>query len=108
MNKLNVSSEWYTLETDGDVLTFIDGVHENEQKEYRSESFWLLLDDVGGRNMPIIPKQTFLLKLNKITTYYMLLLTMNLLCRREEAIHSILTISTTDSKYLDRVYYKQT
>ncbi|CAG8724708.1 11333_t:CDS:1 [Gigaspora margarita] len=54
-----VSPEWYTLETAGDVVAFIDSVHEIELKEYRSKTFWLLLDDVAGRNMPIIPKQTF-------------------------------------------------
>ncbi|CAG8757164.1 13456_t:CDS:1, partial [Dentiscutata erythropus] len=55
-----VSPEWYTLDTEGDVLTFIDGVLETDLKEYRAKSFWLLLPDVGGLNMPIIPKQTFL------------------------------------------------
>ncbi|CAG8715386.1 6145_t:CDS:1, partial [Dentiscutata heterogama] len=55
-----VSPEWYTLQTSDDVQSFIKSVHDNELKEYRSRSFWLLLDDVGGRNMPIIPRQTFL------------------------------------------------
>ncbi|CAG8656837.1 3028_t:CDS:1 [Dentiscutata erythropus] len=55
-----VSPEWYTLQTSGDVQSFIKSVHDNELKEYRSRSFWLLLDDSDGRNMPIIPRQTFL------------------------------------------------
>ncbi|CAG8743794.1 7831_t:CDS:1, partial [Racocetra persica] len=55
-----VSPEWYTLGTSDDVNNFIDSVHENELKEYRSKCFWLLLNDTGGRDMPIIPMQKFL------------------------------------------------
>ena len=51
------SSEWYTLETPQDVRSFVDSVHEKELKKYKSKSFWLLLDDVSGRNMPIIARQ---------------------------------------------------
>ncbi|CAG8596439.1 hypothetical protein C2G38_2327439 [Gigaspora rosea] len=57
-----VSPEWYTLETSDDAISFIDNVQENELKKYKSKCFWLLLNDVGGRDMPIIPKQTFLSK----------------------------------------------
>ncbi|KAL1920515.1 uncharacterized protein VTP21DRAFT_892 [Calcarisporiella thermophila] len=54
-----VSPEWYTLPEPEDVRQFIDDVQRQEMSQFQDRCFWTLLDDVGGRQMPIVGKQRY-------------------------------------------------
>ncbi|CAG8758043.1 1447_t:CDS:2, partial [Dentiscutata heterogama] len=44
-----VSREWYTLPHSDHVIHVTRNAPENELKEFKGKCFWLLMDDVGGR-----------------------------------------------------------
>ncbi|CAG8825517.1 26292_t:CDS:2, partial [Dentiscutata erythropus] len=49
-----VSREWYTLPHSDHVIHVTQNAPENELKEFKGKCFWLLMDDVGGRHLPLI------------------------------------------------------
>ncbi|CAG8785142.1 13065_t:CDS:2 [Dentiscutata erythropus] len=49
-----VSREWYTLPHSDHVIHVTRNAPENELKEFKGKCFWLLMDDVGGRHLPLI------------------------------------------------------
>ncbi|CAG8821239.1 12911_t:CDS:1, partial [Dentiscutata erythropus] len=49
-----VSREWYTLPHSDHIIHVTRSAPENELKEFKGKCFWLLIDDVGGRHIPLI------------------------------------------------------
>ncbi|CAG8825075.1 21546_t:CDS:1, partial [Dentiscutata erythropus] len=49
-----VSREWYTLPHSDHIIHVTQNAPENELKQFKEKCFWLLMDDMGGRHIPLI------------------------------------------------------
>ncbi|CAG8803000.1 23348_t:CDS:2, partial [Dentiscutata erythropus] len=49
-----VFREWYTLSHSDHIIHITRNAPENELKEFKGKCFWLLMDNVGGRHIPLI------------------------------------------------------